>query len=273
MPTVSINNITYHYTTAGPESPDCPPLVLLHGFTGSSTNWRALQRAFAHTRPTIAIDILGHGQTGAPDDPTRYAMEQSAHDLIALLDTVAPGPVDLLGYSMGGRLALYLARHYPQHTRRLILESASPGLADTEARRARVESDAALANRMEAEGLEAFVDFWEQVPLFASQQSLTEAARQRLRAQRLRNRPTGLANSLRNMGTGSQPSLWNELSALAMPTLLITGARDEKFCTIAQQMVKQIPNGTHVTIRDAGHTVHLEQTLLFLQEIREYLKE
>lgn len=275
MPTINIHDVSYHYTiseaTAG--EPPSPPLVLLHGFTGSAANWRPLQDALAPRFTTIAIDLLGHGQSDAPADPARYAMAQSARDVAALLSAVVPGPVHLLGYSMGGRLALYLALTYPQRVQRLVLESASPGLAEAAARRDRVASDEALADRIEVEGVPAFVAHWEQIPLFASQQSLPDAVRSRLREQRLRNRAVGLANSLRGMGTGVQPALWDRLPALAMPVLLLSGEHDAKFCAIARQMAAQMPAATHVTIPDAGHTIHLERPDAFRRTVHSFLEE
>lgn len=270
MPTITINDIQYHYVRSD-DAGTQPPLVLLHGFTGSSANWQPLQQALSSDRTTIAIDLLGHGETDTPADPARYAMEPAARDLADLLDQIAPGPIDLLGYSMGGRLALYVATAYPNRIRRLILESASPGLADATARQARIASDEALADRIEAEGIAAFVTHWEQVPLFASQSKLSATTRERLRAQRLRNREQGLANSLRGMGTGAQPSLWDALPFFDKPTFLLTGALDTKFCAIAEQMVAQLPQAHHHTMPDVGHTIHLEALVLFHDSVAKFL--
>ena len=261
MPLVRINEIVYHYTIAGPAILNSSqlPLVLLHGFTGSGTNWRTLSDRLPPTMPIITIDLLGHGQTDAPADPARYRMAAAAQDLVDLLAVVAPGPVNLLGYSMGGRLALYLALTYPHLIDQLILESASPGLTEATARAARIESDEALADRIAREGIPAFVEYWEAIPLFASQQTLPAAIRQQSRDHRLHNRSIGLANSLRGMGTGVQPPLWDQLANFSRPTLLLTGALDQKFCAIAQQMAARLPTANHLTIPHAGHTIHLEQ--------------
>jgi 2-succinyl-6-hydroxy-2,4-cyclohexadiene-1-carboxylate synthase len=174
---------------------------------------------------------------------------------------------------MGGRLALYLAVTYPHLINKLILESASPGLAEPAARAARVHSDEALADQIERDGIGAFVEYWARIPLFASQQRLPVALRQRLRDQRLQNRPHGLANSLRGMGTGVQPSLWDRLSALTVPVLLLTGEDDDKFDAIAQQMATRLPNARHQTIPQAGHTIHLEQPEAYWATVGAFLNE
>ena len=273
MPKIAVNGLSYHYTIskAMAATKQQPPLVLLHGFTGSVANWQTHLVAFSNSYRTIVIDLLGHGQTDAPHVPTRYAMSESARDIVELLATIAPGPFNLLGYSMGGRLALYLAVAYPQLVQRLILESASPGLADPVARKERRERDDALADQIEQEGVVAFVDRWEAIPLFASQHALPSASRERLHQQRLENREDGLANSLRGMGTGMQPVLWNQLPSLLIPTLLLTGALDQKFCSIATEMQKQLPTAIHTTIPHAGHTIHLEQPEAFQQAILAFL--
>ncbi len=243
-----------------------PPLVLLHGFTGNAPGWGGLLDDFAASGVrVIALDMLGHGESDAPADAQRYAMEHCRADIIAVLQLlgVGRGEAMLLGYSMGGRIALYTA--FSGFFRALILESASPGLADPIERAQRRASDEALADRIEREGVPTFVAYWEKLPLFASQSRLPAEQRAVLHNQRLNNRAVGLANSLRGVGTGAQPSLHAQLPALDLPTLLIAGALDTKFCTIARQMEQQLPRGQLHIIPDAGHTVHLEQSQLFLQ--------
>lgn len=274
MPTTIVNAVAYYYEVDEPSREGMvqpPTLVLLHGFTGSTANWERQQALFAAYYRTIVVDLLGHGQTEAPADPARYSMEQSASDLAGLLTTIAPGPVNLLGYSMGGRLALYFAVHYPYLVQTLILESASPGLADDAAQQERIHSDEQLADAIEAQGMAAFVERWEKLPLFATQQTLPATVQEQLHAQRLHNRPQGLANSLRGMGTGRQPSLWEQLSAMTAPTLLLAGELDQKFKVIAQQMATYLPKATVVIVPEVGHTIHLEQPEAFQEHVLNFL--
>ncbi|HFQ93930.1 MAG TPA: 2-succinyl-6-hydroxy-2,4-cyclohexadiene-1-carboxylate synthase [Anaerolineae bacterium] len=265
--TLNIRGCRYFVTTQG----NGRPLLLLHGFTGSSQNWQAITPALSSRYRVAAVDLLGHGRTDSPPDPARYQMAEAASDLIAILDELGAAQVDLLGYSMGGRLALYTTVHHPRRINRLILESASPGLKTEQERRERRQRDNALADRIEREGIEAFVNFWEGLPLWDSQKGLAAAARQNLRKQRLQNNPVGLANSLRGMGTGIQPSLWEQLGNLKMPVHLIAGALDDKFAEINRQMVRQIPTARLEIAPDAGHTVHLERPLLFQGKVLEFL--
>lgn len=254
----------YNTEIHGDLSASHPPLLFLHGFTGSAENWRPHAHAFIpENGSAIAVDLLGHGETSAPIDPQGYAMATAAKSLAALLQKLGVDRVHLLGYSMGGRLALYMAIHYPELLATLTLESASPGLEGADERAKRKASDDALADWIEANGIPAFVDRWEQVPLFDSQKRLPACVRTDVRAQRLKNRTHGLANSLRCMGTGVQPSLWPQLAGLTMPVHLIVGALDTKFVGINEQMHAQFPQSTLTVVHDAGHTVHLEKAAEF----------
>ncbi len=271
MPYVNVNNVQYYYELQGAGQ----PLVLLHGFTGSVENWTPHAAVFGQQYLTISIDLLGHGRTDAPTNVDRYSMEACANDIVEILQKYVSEPVNLLGYSMGGRLALYLAVKHPSWFRTVILESSSPGLESQTERQKRVASDEQLAADIERDGIEAFVRRWEQIPLFSSQEKLPGEVQTSLRQQRMENNPVGLANSLRGMGTGAQPSLWSDLSTLDLPLLLLAGELDQKFVGLGREMSAVAPRATFKIVTDAGHTVHLEQpaqfdtlVLHFLEQIR-----
>ncbi len=178
------------------------PLLLLHGFTGRATSWGAHATALARRFRLITVDLPGHGRSGIPVDPARASVERSADDLATIVGRVGAAPADVLGYSLGARIALRLAIAHPGVVRRLILESPSAGIVSGTDRRARIAADAALADRLERDGIEAFVDEWERQPVFASYASMPPARLARLHAERLRNRPAGLAVSLRGCRAG-----------------------------------------------------------------------
>lgn len=267
MTRLRINGLQLNIEVAGTGQ----PLVILHGFTGSAVNWRARAAVYASHFQTIAVDLLGHGQSDSPADPARYRMEHCVEDLLAIFDQLKLARINLLGYSMGGRVALHWAAAQPERLSALILESASPGLADAAERTARIQSDEALADFIEREGLRAFVERWENLPLFASQARLPEPVRAELRAQRLQNNPLGLAHSLRGLGTGVQSPLWERLPNLHVPTLLIAGELDLKFTAIAHSMAHNLPRSQVSLVPEAGHTVHLEQPAMFDQRVLEFL--
>jgi len=272
MARILANGIYLNVEIAGTDRAS-EPLVLLHGFTGSAATWSAHTTIFSQHFQTIAVDLLGHGLSDSPADAARYQMERCIDDLLSILDHLNVERANLLGYSMGGRVALHFAAAYPERLSALVLESASPGLHDAAERQARIASDHALADRLERNGLEAFIDYWTNLPLFASQSHLPADVRADLRSQRLGNNLTGLANSLRGLGTGAQQSLWDRLATIGVPTLLIAGALDEKFASIAQKMAQSMPHSRLAIVGNAGHAVHLERPALFDQLVLDYLTE
>ncbi|OQP06434.1 2-succinyl-6-hydroxy-2,4-cyclohexadiene-1-carboxylate synthase [Geobacillus sp. 46C-IIa] len=265
---MELNGIGYHVEQYG----EGEPLLLLHGFTGSADTWRPLIPVWQDFR-LIAVDLIGHGRTEAPKSADRYRMEQAAADLTALLDELGIEKANVLGYSMGGRLALSFAIWHPHRIRRLVLESSSPGLKTEAERRARQEADEALAHMIERNGVRAFVDHWEQLPLFATQKRLPEPVRAAIRRERLRHTEQGLANSLRGMGTGVQPSWWERLREIQAPVLLLCGEHDEKFCRMAADMHEQLANSELICVQEAGHAIHVEQFGIFAKIVSEFIKK
>jgi 2-succinyl-6-hydroxy-2,4-cyclohexadiene-1-carboxylate synthase len=223
-------------------------LVLLHGFTQTGRSWQPVLHALAARYRAVAPDLPGHGEF-AERRPASFA----ACD--AYLRVVAGERFTLGGYSMGGRVALHAALSLGARVERLVLIGASPGLGSAEERAARAADDAALADRIEAIGLEAFVREWAAQPLFDGMpRGVAEIASE----DRLRNTASGLAAALRGLGTGEMPSLWERLGELAMPVELVVGERDAKFRAIAERMEGALPDARLHVVPGAGHAVHLE---------------
>lgn len=251
-------------------------MLLIHGFTGSVDAWgddliRGLAESGLRRRRVLAVDLPGHGQSDVPGDPGRYGMTRIVDDLVEVLDHVNVSRADWVGYSMGGRVALGAAVLQPDRVRRLVLEGASPGIDDEEEAAARRDSDEALAASILEEGMDSFVDAWMAIPLFRTQERLPDERRARERRRRLACDPLGLANTLRGLGTGRQSSFWDALPETEIPTLLLTGAQDEKFTRLARRMAARMPDATHIAVPAAGHTVHLERPGSWLRAIVGFL--
>ncbi|MGG1678031.1 2-succinyl-6-hydroxy-2,4-cyclohexadiene-1-carboxylate synthase [Neobacillus sp. NRS-1170] len=264
---VMVDNVKYHVEKSGSGF----PLVLLHGFTGDSTTWTPFCECWGKHSNLIIPDIIGHGKTDSPENSNRYQIEKAANDLKGILDNQGVQQVDLLGYSMGGRLALSFAFLFPERVRKLILESSSPGLATESERNIRRMKDEELANFIKEKGIKSFVDYWEEIPLFATMKRLPLTINEAIRLQRLNNSPLGLANSLLGMGTGSQPSWWQNLHQLSCDVLLVTGSEDKKFCTIAEKMLKELETGTWVVVENSGHAIHVEEPEKFGTIVSDFL--
>jgi 2-succinyl-6-hydroxy-2,4-cyclohexadiene-1-carboxylate synthase len=269
MAFLDLNGLDYHVQVAG----SGPPLVLLHGFTGSGASWARHVAIYACEFTCVAVDLPGHGQTSAPADPARYAMGRVVEDLVALCAQLGFARAAWLGYSMGGRLALGVGVLAPAVVSALVLEGASPGLNNAAGRAARVASDEALAARLEREGLEPFIDYWERLPLFATQGRLPVERRAALRHQRLANNPVGLANSLRGMGQGAQPPFRDHLREVQIPVLLLAGEEDIKFRALAAEMADALPDSRCALIPEAGHAAHFERPEAFNELVLAFLRE
>ena len=268
MPRFDVDGLGLHAEVAG----SGPPLVLLHGFTGSAGTWGELTATLAADYTIIAPDLIGHGCSDAPADVERYRMPRAAADLVALVRQLGHERAAWLGYSLGGRTALQVVAQHPEAVEALILEGASPGIADDDERAARVASDEAMAERIERDGVEAFVDTWERVALFASQLALPAETRAAIRATRTANTATGLANSLRGMGAGAQDPLQDRVAGITVPTLLIAGELDTKYVEIARDMARTMPDATMHAIEGAGHAAHLERPEAFQRPLLEFLR-
>jgi 2-succinyl-6-hydroxy-2,4-cyclohexadiene-1-carboxylate synthase len=248
-----------------------PPLVLLHGFTGSAASWVPFGRDLARDHRVIAIDIIGHGASSAPVDPSRYDFDQALRDLAEVTAQLGIARACWLGYSLGGRLALGMALDYPDRVSSLMLVSATAGIQDEHERQQRAEADEIMARRIEEAGVEAFVDEWERLPIWESQRGLPDEVSRVQRDIRLGNSAVGLANSLRGMGQGSQPSYWERLGEIEVPVLLMAGALDRKYVGIAGQMGVRIVDATLSVVPGAGHAVHLERPREFIEDVRAFL--
>jgi 2-succinyl-6-hydroxy-2,4-cyclohexadiene-1-carboxylate synthase len=236
-----------------------PPLLLLHGFTGTARSWASCLDAWAGERRVIAPDLLGHGGSEAPAESAAYGLERQAaalHDLLGLLEAL---PAAVVGYSMGARLALVLALRFPGSVECLVLESPSAGISDPTARAARRDADDRLAADIERDGVEAFVDRWEALPLFASHARLRGEVRRAQRLERLRHSRAGLAGSLRGGGQGAMTPLHHRLAEIAVPTLVIAGALDPTGLERARVVAEGIPGARLAVVEAAGHTPHLER--------------
>jgi 2-succinyl-6-hydroxy-2,4-cyclohexadiene-1-carboxylate synthase len=250
---MAVNGASYYVQRCGTGE----PIVFLHGFTGDHCTWVEIIQALKTDYECITIDLLGHGKTKVTDDVARYHIIEQAKDIRDIITQLGMAKIHLVGYSMGGRLALTISMLYPEIVKSLILESASPGLKTKDEQEIRQLNDGKLSQMIE-EDLVAFVEYWENIPLFHSQKRLPTQLRQMIRSKRLQSDKNGLILSLKGMGTGSQPSWWNKLNELQCPVCLIVGSLDSKFVLIANEMKMLIKNATLEVFEEVGHAIHVE---------------
>jgi 2-succinyl-6-hydroxy-2,4-cyclohexadiene-1-carboxylate synthase len=242
-------------------------VVLLHGFTGTHHTWDPLKGRLAGDGYDVVLpDLPGHGMSRGVTSTSggeRMSIEIASEAIARLISREARGDgrmkVALVGYSLGGRVALDLACKHQELLDCLVLEGASPGIESELERRDRRLRDDLLADELERRGMGWFVDYWQDTQLFATQKELPPSAFQAVRRDRLSNTAGGLAMSLRTMGTGRMVPLWDRLSDLAIPVLIVVGARDTKYSEVAEAMRSRIGAGRVVNVEGAGHCVHVER--------------
>lgn len=235
--------------------------VFLHGFAGSSQTFAHLEPLLGERFSAVCVDLPGH--RGTPSLSWGETVD-------AVGELLTPRTV-LIGYSQGARIALATAIRFPHRVERLVLESASPGLRQRKARTERRRADAALAELIVAQGVEAFVQHWEQQPLFSGLRLLPAVEQEALKARRLGHDAEGLAGALKMLGQGAQPNLWPALPRLLVPTLLLCGADDGKYTKLARSMTKDLPLAWAAIFPNVGHAPHLECPRLYAREIESFL--
>jgi 2-succinyl-6-hydroxy-2,4-cyclohexadiene-1-carboxylate synthase len=247
-----------------------PPLLFLHGFMGRGTDWLSIANDCAARFYCLLPDLPGHGANLNLPFSQPLDFELIAHGVARLIDQFELDAVHLVGYSMGGRIALYTALKYPEKIKSLTLEGASPGIKTEQARRERAALDDQHALRLRAEGLETFIEEWYNMPLFQSLHRYPQLL-DRVKQQRKQNDPGWMAKIISELSPGRQPSLWPHLGALTVPVLLVSGALDQKYSEMAVAMAQQFPKATVKIIPASGHNVHLEQPAQFAELLTAFL--
>ncbi|GAC1511115.1 MAG: 2-succinyl-6-hydroxy-2,4-cyclohexadiene-1-carboxylate synthase [Candidatus Dormibacteraceae bacterium] len=237
------------------------PVTLLHGFTQNGRSWLEIISRMPAGFMWIVPDLRGHGETRTRPDAV-CTMDACTRDLEMLWDHLGVNRTDLAGYSMGGRLALHVAARRPHRILSLLTIGAHAGL-EGEARAGRQLGDDALAHRIENEGLEAFVNYWSGLPLFAGLDRRGPAFVAQVRAERMTNHVAGLACSLRGMGAGSMEPLWDDLSHVTFPCTFVAGQLDHGYVSSARRLAATVPNARVEVVPRAGHTVHQERPEAF----------
>jgi 2-succinyl-6-hydroxy-2,4-cyclohexadiene-1-carboxylate synthase len=247
-------------------------LVLLHGFTGSGQGMAEIAQSLERDYETIVLDLPGHGRSADLVRADTDGFYECVDDLVATLESAGHRQAHWLGYSMGARLALGCAVRHPGSVASLVLLGGRAGIADPIERAARCREDAVLAARVECVGVETFVDEWLAQPMFASLRRRGARFLAEQRRQRLGNSARGLADSLRRLGPGAQPPLFDALPRVDVPVLLVAGELDRKFVALAHDLAGRLPRAEICEVAGAGHAAHLEQPEAFVHAVRDFLR-
>lgn len=289
--TFTYESCTYHYQRWG--KVENPPLLLLHGFMQSCSSWYAVADMLKAKYCVYALDFIGHGQSEKSSNSARYTYEDMAQSVDYFIrnicipawcdanestQTLLQPLVHVIGYSMGGRIALQLLKTSSDVLASLILESCNVGCATEKDRQEAAQRNQSWIDRLQTDGMEAFVNYWETLPLFDTQREL--GWNKRLHASRAANDAPCMVRCLAGSGKQAMPLSGDTLEVVrqatggvqntkpALPILYIYGAKDAKSCAVAQQLESV---GASVSVINAGHNVHLEAPMLYLEEVQKFL--
>ena len=231
--------------------------LALHGFLGDCSDWSDFAHQARRILPDLdldAVDLPGHGNLPrpVPDDFTGWV------DWVRARLRDGDGPAHLIGYSLGGRLALAaaLAEVGTGLVSSLTLLAAAPGLGDGNERAARRSADRVRAEALTDDGLEGFLRSWYQLPLFATAVELVGL--DLLVARRARGQAASLAAALQTAGAGVMPDLRPDLPRLDLPVLTIAGERDPKYVALEQNIAAAVPGGRFAAVAGVGHSLLIE---------------
>lgn len=247
------------------------PIICLHGFTGSGSDYSIVADHLKQRRPLIAPNFPDYRSKPSADEITWDSTLSILDSLIE--ETVEGRPCVLVGYSMGGRIALQYAMHNHSRLKGLVLIGATPGIEDAALTAERLKQDNDLADKLTDQTLDDFLTYWLNQPILKSQEAIAEPYRNRMLEERHKLSLESLSKFLQTLGTGTMPSVWHRLKQLAIPTLLVTGEQDLKFTGIAQRMVSQIPGSEHAIIKDSGHSACFEQPSAFTEQLEAFVEK
>jgi 2-succinyl-6-hydroxy-2,4-cyclohexadiene-1-carboxylate synthase len=211
-----------------------PEVVFLPGFMQHADTWSPIAAAVGERYPVRVVEFEA------------WTFEER-------LAEIRGDDRIVVGYSMGGRLALHAALR--GHFAGLVVVGASGGIADPDERRRRIAADLELADWIETHSIEEVVARWERNPVFASQSPEVVKAQ---RAGRLDHDPVLLARLLRSAGQGALDPIWDRLGSLEMPVLALAGENDSTYRAAAERIAELVPQGSSGVIAGAGHAAHLE---------------
>ena len=265
----TIQEVPFHTMTIGEKR--LPRIIFLHGFLGSGGDWLPLARTLCDDYCCVMVDLPGHGKASFRETPPSDGFfEQTVDALAELLRQSAFPPSYLVGYSMGGRIALALMLRHPELFTKAVIVSASPGLRTEKEQIDRQEHDEKIARKIER-NFDGFIEAWYEQPLFSTLKH--HPVFKEVESQRKINDPRNLALALRVLGTGRQRSQWEAMKHNNVPVRFFVGEKDERYVEIGRQMVK-LSRGSDLEIFPlCGHTLQIENKELFLDRLRLFFNQ
>jgi pimeloyl-ACP methyl ester carboxylesterase len=229
------------------------PLLLTHGYGASRHMWDPNVTALTPDRAAITWDMRGHGESDAPEDPSLYSPDHTLADMAALLDAADAPRAVLVGMSLGGFMSLLFRQRFPERVTALVLVDTGPGFRRAAAREHWNAWATQRADELEEDGLDAL-----------------PAGREQRQARHVHG-ARGLAHAARGMLVQHDSAVFDSLTEIDVPTLVVVGSEDEQFLAAADLMEARIPGSRRVTLAGAGHAANLDAPEDFNAAVGEFL--
>lgn len=268
----NLNNLPINIVFNPEEIITKQPILFLHGFTGSSNDWKFIVGNLPSEFTPIFIDLVGHGNSTSSYEIEKYSEGSHIEIINQVIEFLSIQEIILVGYSMGGRLALSFTINFPNKVKALVLESSSFGIENLVERKERVLSDIELAAKIKNIGISNFIDYWMNIPLFESMGNIDPLKVEKLKKRKIaENSVVGLKNSLVGFSQGKMKFLGESLKTIKIKVLILAGELDEKYCGIGAEMHREIQNSEFKIVSDCGHNVHFEKPEDFLKFLNGFL--
>jgi pimeloyl-ACP methyl ester carboxylesterase len=248
MPHIDRDGVSVYYAAHGQGS----PVLLSHGYGATTAMWEGQLGPLGGSHRIITWDMRGHGETDSPDDQDQYTEDASVDDMAAVLDAEGVDKAVIGGLSLGGYFSLAFYVKYPERVQALMLFDTGPGYNNPKAREEWNQTAFKRAEQFEEQGLDALGRG-------------AEVAISRHRS------ADGQAKAARGMLAQFNANVIQSLDSIAVPVLVLVGAKDRAFLAATDYMEAKIPNATKVVIEDAGHAANIHQPEAFNRATGEFL--
>ena len=262
------DSVRLHYEEAGSGE----PIVFVHEFAGDGRSWRPQIAHFASHYRCITFNARGYPPSDVPDDLSQYSQAHARDDIKAVLDHLDIDRAHIVGLSMGGFATLHFALGFPELTHSAVVAGCGYGAEPDQRARFREEAEA-TAVLLETRGTKAFAETYAVGPTRLQFRNKDRRGWQQFAESLGEHSARGSANTMRGVQK-ERPSLWDleeELRALNVPILIVTGDEDEP-CLLPAIFLKRIIRAAGlVVLPRSGHTINLEEPDAFNAAVADFI--
>ena len=243
-------------------------IIFIHGFMGDNSDWNIVNKSFEKDYHILAVDLPGHGKSDLPLNP--YTFTSVAENIRHKINKYKKKSY-IIGYSLGGRVALYCLDLFPQLLKGIILESSHPGLKNNKDKQKRYGQDLKLFQQVNSsEELKLFLSQWYCNPIFKNINKHKNYFS--MINKKTNNNIANLKKSLEYLSLGIQENFWPLLKITNMPILFLSGELDCKYSQIGKNLANINQKIIEINIKNTSHNTHFTHPEKYISEIESFLE-